>query len=80
MDTGNHKPNTLALAAGTVIGALWIAMALAALVSAIGGFRRGLLDWFVGWGLVGVLLLVAGGAAIVGTAWHQFRVARGGGH
>lgn len=66
---------------GAVIGILWIAMAGAALRSAFGGLGRGLLDWFVGWGLVGVLLLAAGCAALIGTWWHQFRVVgHGGGH
>jgi hypothetical protein len=32
-------------------------------------------DWALAWGLVGVLLLAAGLAAMIGTWYHQTRVA-----
>ena len=31
-------------------------------------------DWALGWGLVGLCLLIAGCAALFGTWWHQNRV------
>ncbi|HWV58673.1 MAG TPA: hypothetical protein VNZ57_14550 [Longimicrobiales bacterium] len=64
------------MAVGLVIGVLWIVMALGALGSAASGLSAGRLDWGIGWGLVGVLLLAAGSCAIVATWWHQFRVLR----
>lgn len=66
----------LAYAAGFGIGALWIAIAILTLRSAAEGFANDRLDWGVGWGLVGLLLLAAGSIAIVGTWWHQNRVKR----
>lgn len=66
----------LAYGAGFGIGALWIAMAILSLASAARGFANARADWGVGWGLVGILLLGAGAAAIVGTWWHQTRVKR----
>lgn len=68
---------TTALSIGAVIAVLWIAMAATALVSAFQGLRNDRLDWFVGWGLVGGLLLIAGIAAFAGTWVHQQKV-RGG--
>lgn len=49
-------------------------IAIASLVSAARGFQNERLDWGFGWGLIGVLLLAAGVAALVGTWWHQTRV------
>jgi len=64
----------LAFAAGLGIGVAWIALAIMALRSAAQGFIDNRSDWGVGWGLVGILLLVGGCVAIVGTWWHQTRV------
>lgn len=65
---------TTIMGIGAAIGILWIAMAAAALISAAEGARNGRLDWLFGWGLVGVLLLAAGVAAIGGTYIHQYRL------
>ncbi|MBI4408589.1 MAG: hypothetical protein HY561_02695 [Gemmatimonadetes bacterium] len=67
---------TVVMAIGVAIGALWIAMATAALWSSVRGFSSGRSDWGLGWGLVGILLLAAGGAAIVGVWWHEYRLSR----
>jgi hypothetical protein len=69
----NHAPNKLALAAGFGIGILWVAMALWCLVSAIRGFSDNRPDYGLAWSLVGVLLLAAGSAALIGTWWHNLR-------
>lgn len=69
-------PGKLVLGAGAVIGVLWIAMAGASLYSSFRGYSNGRADWGLGWGLVGVLLLAAGVAALVGSWWHVNRVAR----
>jgi hypothetical protein len=61
----------LALAFGLGTGALWIALSILILISAGTGFANDRTDWGAGWGLVGVLLLGAGIAAIVGTLWHR---------
>ena len=68
------------MAVGVIIGVAWIAMAVAALTTAASGVNEGRLDWVVGWGLVGVLLLTAGSISIIGTWWHQFRVLGDNGH
>jgi hypothetical protein len=66
--------NTVALGAGFGIGVLWIVMAVTSLWSSVRGWINGRGDWGLAWGLVGVLLLAAGIAAIAGTWWHQTRV------
>jgi hypothetical protein len=73
---GTNKANPLALAAGFGIGVLWIAMAIWCLVSALKGFNDGRYDYGLVWSVVAVLLLGAGGAALVGTWWHQFALPR----
>lgn len=65
-----------ALGTGIIIGVLWIAMAAVSLWSSARGFLHDRLDWGIGWGLVGVLLLAAGLAAIIGAWWHEYRVRR----
>jgi ABC-type transport system involved in cytochrome c biogenesis permease component len=65
--------NTTALAIGFGVGILWIAMAITSLWSAVRGFNNDRADWGVTWGLVGLLLLAAGIAAMVGTWLHQTR-------
>ncbi len=67
--------NTKALAAGFGIGILWIVMAVTSLWSAFRGGANDRPDWALAWGLVGVLMLAAGIAAMVGTWWHLTRVA-----
>ena len=62
------------MAIGAIIGALWIVMALASLWSAFQGLQNGRADWMLGWGLVGILLLIAGTSAVVGTWIHQYRL------
>ena len=67
---------TIALAVGFGIGFLWLALGGAALLSAAEGLANGRSDWGLGWGLVGILLAAGGGAAAIGTWWHQSRVLR----
>lgn len=69
----SEPQNTVALAAGFGIGVLWLIMAITSLWSAARGFANDRADWGVAWGLVGLLLLAAGIAAMVGTWWHQTR-------
>lgn len=69
-------PRLLAVIPGFIVGALWIAMATAALISSARGYAHQRTDWGLGWGIVGVLLLAAGVAAIAGTWWHNYRVTR----
>ena len=66
--------NVTALAAGFGIGIIWLVFAVTCLLSAARGFSNDRPDWGIGWGLVGLLLLAAGTAAMVGTWWHQTRV------
>lgn len=64
------------MAIGGGIGFLLILMAALSLLSAAEGLRNDRFDWFMGWGLVGVLLLIAGAAAAIGTWNHLYRVLR----
>lgn len=64
------------LIAGVVIGVLWIAMAVATLLSAAEGYQNNRNDWGLGWGLVGLLLLAAGVASIIGSWWHHRHTTR----
>ena len=66
--------NTIALGVGFGIGILWIVMAATSLWSSFRGYMNGRWDWGLAWALVGLLLLAAGVAAMVGTWWHQTRV------
>lgn len=72
-----QQNRSVGLATGIILGILWIAMAVATLISAVEGFQNNRNDWGLGWGLVGALLLLAGASAIVGSWWHEFRVKRG---
>ncbi len=72
-----RTPSVVALGAGIVIGVLWLAMAIASLVSAFQGLANGRSDWWLAWFLVGTLLGAAGLCAIGATLWHQFRVKAG---
>ena len=67
-------PRKIAYGAGFGIGIIWILMAASTLWSAARGISHGRGDWALGWGLVGLCLLIAGVAALVGTWWHQNRV------
>jgi hypothetical protein len=69
-------PRRLATIPGFVIGVLWIAMAATALWSSVRGYGNDRSDWGLAWGIVGVFLLAAGIAAIVGTWWHNYRLTR----
>ncbi|MEN8376412.1 MAG: hypothetical protein ABFS34_13275 [Gemmatimonadota bacterium] len=64
------------MAVGGGIGFLWVALAVLSSMSAIQGLQNDRFDWFMGWGLVGVLLFIAGLAALVGTWNHLYRVLR----
>lgn len=66
--------NTTALAAGFGIGVLLLVMAVTALWSAWRGYMNERWDWGLAWVIIGVLLLAAGLAAMIGTWWHQTRV------
>jgi hypothetical protein len=66
--------NTTALAVGFGIGVLWLVMSVTALWSSIRGYQNERYDWGLAWALIGVLLLAAGLAAMIGTWWHQTRI------
>jgi hypothetical protein len=66
--------NTAALGAGFGVGIFWIVMALTALWSSVRGYANQRDDWGLAWALVGILLLAAGLAAMIGTWWHLTRV------
>ncbi len=74
------RPNFVALAAGLIVGVLWLAMALASLISAFQGLANQRSDWWLAWFLVGILLGAAGLCSIGATLWHQFRVKAGSSH
>ncbi|CAN5890659.1 hypothetical protein BH23GEM9_BH23GEM9_01690 [soil metagenome] len=76
MATSSTRPpqNTAALGAGFGIGILLCAMAATSLYSAFRGYANDRYDWGLAWGLIGLLLLGAGTAAMVGTWWHLTRV------
>lgn len=65
--------NTLALGTGFGIGILWLLMAGTSLWSSFRGYANDRTDWGIAWGVVGILLLVAGIAAMFGTWWHLTR-------
>lgn len=70
------RRSMVAWASGIIVGLLWIAMALACIVSGLQGYGNDRGDWGLAWTLIGTLLLVAGIAAIAGTWWHQQHVLR----
>ncbi len=74
MAVPTDRPNLVAIGAGVVVGVLWLAMAIASLVSAFQGLANGRSDWWLAWFLVGVLLAAAGLAAIGATLWHELKV------
>jgi hypothetical protein len=74
MANDSGPQNTPALAAGFGIGILWLLMAGTCLWTSYRGYANDRDDWGLVWGMVGVLLAVAGVAAMVGTWWHQTRV------
>jgi hypothetical protein len=80
MAQNGRQSNRLALAAGFGIGIVWIASALYVLVYAIRGFSDRRPDYGMAWSLVGVLLLAAGVAAVVGTWWHVLKRPLANGH
>lgn len=69
-------PKAAATLPGFIIGLLWLAMALATLWSSMQGYANDRSDWGLGWGLVGFFLLAAALSALVGTWWHNSRVAK----
>jgi hypothetical protein len=73
-ETARPPQNTTALGVGFGIGVLWWLMAGTSLFSAARGYGNDRHDWGLLWGLVGLLLLAAGTAAMVGTWWHLTRV------
>lgn len=75
---GEQRPlsNKLVMPIALVIGLLWIATAVIAILSAARGWGNDRPDWALGWGLVGAFLLIAGSAAIIGAWWHQYHVRR----
>jgi hypothetical protein len=73
-ETARPPQNTTALGIGFGIGVLWCLMAGTSLFSAARGYGNDRYDWGLVWGLIGLLLLAAGTAAMVGTWWHLTRV------
>lgn len=77
MATTSHPTpprNPVALGVGFGIGVIWLLMAGTSIWSAARGYFNQRYDWALIWGLVGLLLLGAGIAAMVGTWWHQTRI------
>jgi formate/nitrite transporter FocA (FNT family) len=72
--TAQPPQNTTALGVGFGIGIIWVVMAGTSLFSAYRGYSNDRYDWGLLWGLVGLLLLGAGTAAMVGTWWHLTRI------
>ncbi len=58
---------------GFVIGAIWLLFALSALSSSVSGWSEGHSDLGFWWGVIGVLLLIACGVAIVGTLRYSYQ-------
>ncbi len=73
-DVKEVRPNLVAIAAGVLVGVLWLAMAGASLASAFKGLANQRSDWWLAWFLVGILLGAAGLCSIGATLWHQFKV------
>ena len=73
---GHREPSKLALAAGFGIGLTWLALAFWCLAHGMKGYANTRTDYGLIWTVVGVLLLGAGTAALVGTWWHQFALKR----
>ena len=69
-------PKAVATLPGFIIGLLWLAVALANIWTSYQGYANGRSDWGLGWGLVGFFLLAAALSALVGTWWHNSKVAR----
>jgi uncharacterized membrane protein len=65
--------NTTALGVGFGIGIVWWIMGITSLWSSARGYANERYDWGLAWGLVGLLLLAAGTAAMVGTWRHLSR-------
>jgi hypothetical protein len=65
--------NTAALGVGFGIGILWWIMGITSLWSSFRGYGNERYDWGLAWGLIGLLLLAAGTAAMVGTWMHLTR-------
>lgn len=76
MASSTHRPprNVVALGVGFGIGILWLLMAGTSILSAIRGYGNQRYDWALMWGLIGLLLLGAGLAAMIGTWIHQTRI------
>jgi hypothetical protein len=73
-ETPRPPQNTTALGIAFGVGILWWLMAATSLYSSFRGYSNGRFDWGLTWGLIGMLLLAAGTAAMVGTWWHLTRV------
>ncbi len=69
---GHANINKGAVVTGFGIGVLWVAMALWCLFFGIKGYAEHRTDYGLAWTVVGVLLMGAGLAALIGTWWHQF--------
>jgi hypothetical protein len=65
--------NTVALGVGFGIGVLWWIMAGTSLWSSFRGYDNGRWDWGMAWLVIGLLLLAAGTAAMLGTWLHLTR-------
>lgn len=66
-------PRTIATIPGLVIGALCLAMGIAAVWTSAAGYANHRAGWGLGWGIVGFFLVAAGLAALIGTWWHNSR-------
>lgn len=80
MKETQSTPRLIATLPGYLVGALWLAMAIATIMTAIDGYANDRSGWGLGWGLVAFFLLAAALSALLGTWWHNARVSRDDSH
>ncbi len=69
-------PKLIATVPGVLLGLLWLAIALFNIWTSYQGYANGRSDWGLGWGLVGFFMLAAALSALVGTWWHNAKIAK----
>jgi hypothetical protein len=68
-------PKLIATLPGFLLGLLWLAIALLNIWTSYQGYANGRSGWGLGWGLVGFFMLAAALSALIGTWWHNTKVA-----
>lgn len=69
-------PKLIATVPGFAIGLAWLALALYNIWTSYQGYANHRSGWGLGWGLVGFFLLTAALSALIGTWWHNTKVAK----